>query len=75
MLDLLARDHDLSAALHTADLEVHADAQDKEAVIAAWMGLFQFQRIADPHAYDLHGAPSFSKNVYFAILYHKTEEL
>ena len=47
MLDLLARDHDLSAALHTADLEVHADAQDKEAVIAAWMGLFHDQFIVD----------------------------
>ena len=51
MLDLLARDHDLSAAFQTSNLEVHADAKDKETVIPAGMGLFHHQFIVDT---DIH---------------------
>lgn len=45
MLDLLAGDHDLSAAPDTADLEVHAHAQDEKAVIAAGVRLLHDQFI------------------------------
>ena len=45
MLDLLAGDHELSAAPDTADLEVHAHAQDEKAVIAAGVRLLHDQFI------------------------------
>ena len=50
-LDLLAGHHDLSAAFLTADLEIHADAQDEKTVVAAGMGLFHDQFIVDA---DIH---------------------
>jgi hypothetical protein len=46
-LDLFAGHHDLSAAFLTADLEIHADTQDEETVIAAGMGLLHDQFIVD----------------------------
>ena len=45
MLDLLAGNHDLPSALHTPDLEVHADAKYEKAVVAAGMGLLHHQLV------------------------------
>jgi hypothetical protein len=45
-LDLFARRHDLSAAGLAADLEIHADAQQRKNIAAAGMRFFHLQTVA-----------------------------
>ena len=71
MLDLLAGDHDLSAALNTADLEVHAHAQDEKAVVAAGVRLLHDQFIINVYIHK--SLPLNTIPIYCTTYWHKNQ--
>ena len=56
-LDAIQNHIPATATANDADLTAYA--HDTEMLLSAGVRLFQFQCIANLHAYDLHGAPSF----------------
>ena len=48
----------IPSASYANDANLAADPHDTKMLLAAWVGLFQFQSVSDSHANDLHGIPS-----------------